>query len=135
MTQSTEIKNNMKKEYKYIVSVTTINFDANRNPSTQSFYYTFENGDLPTMRSEALDKANDITYFFENEMPSGHEFDSGIEAELKGYKNTNGYCIDIFFFIDDDDYQIKGDDDAKDESLEVEQIEFEKMGFEYDIVY
>jgi hypothetical protein len=118
-------------KYKYVVAVTTINIDGDGNHKTEQFDTPFTDGDLPTMRREAFEKANDLTKFFENEMSKGHEFDSALVAELKGYRNVNGYSIDIIFFIDDLDYPIEGDYELQEEMMEVEELEFIKNGFEY----
>jgi hypothetical protein len=118
-------------KYKYVVSVTATNIDGDGNIKNEQFDYTFENGDLLTMRNEAIDKANDQIDFFEHEMPAGQEFDSPLEAELKGYKNIRCYSLSIFFFVDDLDYQIEGDKEIQEEMMEVEQREFIKNGFEY----
>lgn len=121
----------MKPKYKYTVNVHVIAFDAAGQPKGEPFHYEFDSGDLPTMRSQAFKKANDLMDFFENEMPAGTEFHSPIEAQLKGYKNIQGYSISIYFYIDDYDYQIEGDEELQEEMLEVEEIEFKRNGFEY----
>jgi hypothetical protein len=118
-------------KYKYIVAITVINFDGDGNHKTKQWNKPFENGDLPTMRTEAFEYANQMTIMFECEMPPGHEFDSGLVAELKGYKNVNGYSVSIYFQIDDDDYHIEGDYEIQAEEMEVEQAEFIKNGFDY----
>lgn len=121
----------MKPKYKYTVNIHVIAFDANAQRTSEPFQYEFDSGDLPTMRSQAFEKANDMMDFFENEMPAGSEFSSIGEAQLKGFKNIQSYSLSIYFYIDEDDYIIEGDQELQAEMLEVEQIEFEKNGFEY----
>lgn len=119
------------RKYKYEVAVTTINIDGDGNHKTESFDIPFTDGDLPTMRREAYNRANDLTMMFDNEMPEGHEFDSGNEAKLKGYRNVKGYSICIIFFIDEEGYMIEGEYELQAEAMEVEKMEFIENGFEY----
>lgn len=121
----------MKPKYKYTVNINVIAFDANAQPKSEPFQYVFDSGELPTMRSQAFKKANEMISFFENEMPAGSEFHSPLEPQLKDYKNIQSYSLSIYFYIDDMDYVIESDEELKEEMLEVEAIEFKKNGFGY----
>jgi hypothetical protein len=121
------------RKYKYEVAVTTVNIDTadDGNEQIRSFEIQFMDGDLPTMRREAFLKAKDLVMFFEDEMPEGHEFESGSLADSKGIRIANVYYVDIVFFIDDLDYIIEDDYVLQADSCEVEKREFLKNGFDY----
>lgn len=118
----------MKPKYKYTVNIHVITFDANAQPKSEPFQYVFNTGDLPTMRRQAIEKANEMISFFENEMPAGSEFSSSLAGELKGLKNIQCYSLAIYFYIDAEDYIISGDDELQQEMLEVEAFEYKRNG-------
>ena len=115
----------MKTKYKYIVSIHNINFDSDGQINSQSFKYEFTDGTIVEMRKDAFDKVNEMTNFFENEMPADQQFDLPSVAKQKRYKNTNGYSIDVFFFVDEYDYHISGDM-FEEEALVIEAFEIAK---------
>ncbi len=117
----------MTPKYKYTVLVNTINFDFDGQVNPQSFTYEFSSGTLIDMRNAALEKVNDMNIFFRDEMPKNQQFDSPFVAKQKKYRNTNGYSIDVFFCVDNLQYQIIGDEDFQEEGQEAEAHEFKRM--------
>ena len=117
----------MTPKYKYTVLVNTINFDFDGQVNPQSFTYEFSSGTLIDMRNAALEKVNDMNIFFRDEMPKNQQFDSPLVANQKKYRNTNGYSIDVFFCVDNLEYQILGDEDFQEEGQEAEAYEFKRM--------
>lgn len=123
----------MKKEYKYVLTCNTIIIDDKGKIKSESWGQTFNSGTLPEMRNEAFTKHNDLVEFFD-EFNDDEKFDSPLAAGIKGWKNTKGYSISICFYIDDLDYQIVGDEDFQDEALEVEENEFNSIGYFFEIM-
>lgn len=117
----------MTPKYKYTVLVNTINFDFDGQVNPQSFTYEFSSGTLIDMRNAALEKVNDMNIFFRDEMPKNQQFDSPLVANQKKYRNTNGYSIDVFFCVDNLEYQLLGDEDFQEEGQEAEAYEFKRM--------
>lgn len=122
----------MERTHKYEVHVNTIIFnESGTSNESENFKYEFKDGTLAEMRKEAIDKYNDLSKFFEDEMPKGNEFHSPAEVKKNGFSNAKIHSIGVYFFINDFDYQIIGDDEIAEESEEVERGEFERMNISY----
>jgi hypothetical protein len=121
-------KNSIKS--KYVVFVHILNVDKIGKSKSESWNYTFDEGELLEKRRNAIEKAQEIINSLEN---SDRIFSSPIEAQLKQFKDFNAYSIDIRLIIEVEgqeyDYQIYGDEEIIHEALEVE-ANFFKQEFE-----
>jgi hypothetical protein len=65
-------------------------------------------------------------------MPEDSKFSSPLEAELKGFKNVNGFSIDLSFVPEEGyEYQIYGEEELTIDSLQQEAFYYRDANIDY----
>lgn len=105
---------------KYVVSVHIHQVDKKGKRKNENLEYVFDEGELLQKRRSAIEKAQEITYSFDND----ESFSSPSEAHAKKFRNFKGYSIDIYLVIENEgkqyEYHIYGDEEILYEALEAE---------------
>lgn len=111
---------------KYKVDVFVLKMNKEGNSKSESFDFNFEGENLMEQRKTAIAKVKELESFFNNDMTTGSEFSTPLEAKFKDFKNFKAYTIDLFFVNDDEDeYQLYAEPELTYEALEVEASYYE----------
>lgn len=83
----------------YRVDVFLQQVDRNGKIKRGNFSYKFDNKEIPLiqLRRKAIQKAQDVIMFFENEMRVEIKLGSFSETEIKWFKNFTSYQLQVMF--------------------------------------
>lgn len=90
----------------YSILLNKISFNEAGTPDSNSLEYNFKSDDLFDARKKAIKKLKQIVKVCEGDVDNV----SGLDAELLGFKNCQGYSVSLFFNNENGSDGIYGED-------------------------